>query len=88
MPCNPTASISGNTASLWARYIEDSDQIEFHFPLELKDIEDYTAEDLATFNVDDELEIYEGFILKTGDYPVQETATELVILVDLLPEVE
>ncbi len=76
-----TASIAGRTAFVWARELDD--KIEIHFPIALKTTEGYTEEDLSTFNVDEEYEIYTGITLKPGDYPVTETETELVVLVDL-----
>lgn len=84
--CRPnaglTASIVGTTANVWAKEVDD--KMEIHFPLELKNTEGYTAEDLSTFNVDEEYTIYEGITLKPGDYPVTETDTELVVIVDLM----
>jgi hypothetical protein len=50
----------------------------------LKSLPEYSDEDLLTFNVDEEYEVFEGITLKTGDYSVTETATELVVLVDIL----
>jgi hypothetical protein len=77
------ASINGTTAYVWAQELKNG-QLEIHFPLALKNTEGYTKEDLATFNVDEEYEIYEGITLKTGDYPVQETDVDLVAIVDIL----
>lgn len=78
----PVSTISEGKARVWAKEVDG--KIELHFPLALKDTEGYTPEDLATFNVDEEYEIYNGITLKTGDYPVQQTENELVVLVDLL----
>ena len=46
-------------------------------------MDEYTAEDLSTFNVDEEYEIYEGITLKIGAYSVSETENELVVVVDI-----
>lgn len=78
----PNASISGNIANIWAREVDG--QAELHFPIALKETEGYTEEDLSTFNVDDEYTLSDGITLKKGDYPVKETSTELVVLVDLV----
>jgi hypothetical protein len=79
----PFSYISGTTAHLWARQL-DNGQMEMHFPLALRETEGYTAEDLATFNVDEEWEIYPGVTLKPGDYPVKEVEKELVVVVDTI----
>lgn len=78
----PNASIDGRTANIWAKEVDG--QAELHFPIALKETEGYTAEDLSTFNVDDEYTLSDGITLKKGDYPVTETSTELVVLVDLV----
>lgn len=83
VPNSPFASINGTTAYVWAQELENG-QIEIHFPLALKDTEGYSAEDLATFNVDEEYEIYEGITLKIGDYSVEETEIDLVVVVDVI----
>lgn len=75
------ATIEEGRANLWAQ--ENNGKLEIHFPIALKSTAGYTSTDLATFNVDDEYEIYEGITMKMGDYPVIETATELVVLVDI-----
>lgn len=77
------ATINGNSAFVWAKELE-SNQIEIHFPIALKDTESYSAEDLAVFNVDEEYEIYNGITLKEGEYSVVETENELVVVVDYL----
>lgn len=76
------ASIEERTATIWAQ--EVGNQVEIHFPIDLKTTEGYTTEDLETFNVDEEYTIYEGITLKIGNYPVVETENELVVLVDML----
>jgi hypothetical protein len=82
VPNSPIAAIEGGIANIWAE--ELGGQMELHFPLELKNTEGYTQEDLSTFNVDEEYEIYEGIILKPGDYSVTETENELVVIVDII----
>lgn len=81
VPNKPVAYIRNGTAFVWVEEL-DNNQVEFHFPLDLKNDPNYSREDLATFNVDDEYILYEGITLIPGDYAVKETATELVVVVD------
>jgi hypothetical protein len=82
-PYSYFSTIKEGVASVWAQELENG-KLEIHFPLALKDTEGYSAEDLAIFNMDEEYEIYKGITLKPGDYPVQETDVELVVIVDIL----
>lgn len=82
MANNPIASKSGGVATIWAK--ELANKMELHFPLGLKTSGGYTQEDLSTFSVDEEYEIYDGVTLKPGSYSVSETANELIVVVDIL----
>jgi hypothetical protein len=82
VPNNTRAYINGTSAYVWAKELDN--QLEFHFPLDLKSDPNYTREDLSTFNVDEAYLMYEGITLKPGDYPVRESDTELIVIVDLL----
>lgn len=77
------ASISGDTAFLWAQPI-DSSTVELHFPIALQSISGYSSTDLSTLNVDDTMYISDNAILALGDYPVTETNDELVIQVPVI----
>ncbi|MDB5252461.1 MAG: hypothetical protein JWP27_1630 [Flaviaesturariibacter sp.] len=83
VPNYPFSYLKENNAYLWSRVL-DNGQVEMHFPAELKDREGYTAEDLATFSVDEPWEIYDGITLKPGDYPVKADEKELVVIIDTI----
>ena len=78
---NPYAKITNNTAFVWLEIVNNKAMI--HFPRSLKNTRGYTAEDLATFSVDEEYEVSTGTTLKTGSYPVSDNGTELIVAVDL-----
>jgi hypothetical protein len=75
------AKIQAGKAKIWADVVND--QLAIHFPIGLKTNGGYTVADLATLAVDDEYEVYPGYITKKGSYSVVETANDLLVLVDL-----
>ena len=78
---SPYAKITNNTAFVWLEIVNN--QAVIHFPRSLKSTRGYTAEDLATFSVDQEYEVSSGITLKTGSYAVSDNGTELIVAVDL-----
>jgi hypothetical protein len=78
---NPYAKITNNTAIVWFEIVNNRAVI--HFPRDLKNTRGYTVQDLATFSVDEEYEVYTGITLKTGSYAVSDNGTELIVAVDL-----
>ena len=78
---NPYAKVTNTTAFVWLEIVNNKAVI--HFPRSLKSTQGYTAQDLATFSVDEEYEIYPAIVLKTGSYAVSDSGTELVVSVDL-----
>jgi hypothetical protein len=75
------AKVTAGKAKIWADVIND--QLAIHFPIGLKTNGGYSAADLAALSVDDEYEVYPGYITKKGSYSVVETANDLLVLVDL-----
>lgn len=77
----PVATLEDGLATVRAELIEN-DKILLHFPIALKEHESYIPEDFEFFNVDEEYEIAEGITLEPGEYEIQETETELLVIVD------
>jgi len=81
VPNVPVAYLKGTTAFVWARELDN--QVEIHFPLDLKKDPKYTADDLKVFSVDEKYTLAENITLKPGEYAVKESDSELIVIVDL-----
>ena len=79
------ASVTDNKANIWGQIVKN--QIELHFPIALQKIPGYTAEDLKTFSVDEDDNFFKtdsySLTMLKGQYPVKQTADELIILVNI-----
>jgi hypothetical protein len=78
-------SLRDGKATIWYQ-IKDN-QFELHLPIALKDEEDFINEDLNSFTIDsNSISIVaddgESMMLRAGDYKVERTETDFIILID------
>ncbi len=79
---SPIAILYNEKVNVWGEVKEN--QVELHFPVALRELEEYAAEDLETFSVDAPLHLNRNISLKPGNYAVKEVGQELVVVVDRL----
>jgi len=73
------------TVQFWAMRVDD--QLEFHFPIDLKNVSGYTDEDLKVFSVDEEFNAgteKEPIIVQRGEYKTNFTDKEIIVSVPIV----
>lgn len=73
-----------NTTTVAAIHNKTNKTVEFYFPKDLASVGKNTLSDFSVFNVDENLKMANGIILKKGNYSSVVVGTEIIITVDTL----
>lgn len=64
--------------------INNQENLELHFPIELMSSPTFETEDFETFGFDEDYKVYEGITIKAGEYIPTYKNDEIMVKVDLL----